>query len=84
YPKLVCAIPFTPAPGSRILATDAAVRKALLAHAVELVLGADAPYSSLHVLFATEAEAHECAGAGMLLRSGVQVGLDLTDLFLEA
>ncbi len=29
-------------------------------------------YPSLHVLFATQAEAHECAGRGMLLRSGVQ------------
>ena len=35
YPKLVAAIPFTPAPGPRLFAADAAVRAALLQAALE-------------------------------------------------
>ena len=72
YPKLVCAIPFTPAPGARILGTLPAARVALLARALAWVLGPDPDHSSLHVLFATEAEARECAARGMILRAGVQ------------
>ena len=76
YPKLVAAIPFTPAPGPRLLAADAAVRRALLDGALALL----APsrfcgrpgYSSLHVLFPTEAEIAVCETAGMLVRHGVQ------------
>lgn len=72
YPKLIAAIPFTPAPGARILARDAAVREALLQRALALVHDSPAGYSSLHVLFASESEARECAALGMLVRTGVQ------------
>ena len=33
YPKLLCAVPFTPVPGSRLLARDAASRRLLLQRA---------------------------------------------------
>ena len=72
YPKLIAAIPFTPAPGARLLARDAAVREALLQRALALMHDSPAGYSSLHVLFATAPEAHECAALGMLVRTGVQ------------
>ena len=57
YPKLVSAVPFTPATGRRLLVADDAgpeVSRALLAGARDLAdaLGA----SSIHVLFCTEAE----------------------------
>jgi uncharacterized protein len=69
YPKLVAAVPFTPVPGPRLLAEDAATRRALLERALgELRHG----YSSLHVLFTDELQAREGAAAGMLTRDGVQ------------
>lgn len=69
YPKLVAAVPFTPVTGPRMLAADAAVRRALLrrAHA-ELARG----YSSLHLLFTDELQSAEAAAAGMTMRSGIQ------------
>jgi hypothetical protein len=76
YPKLVAAIPFTPAPGRRFFASDDAVRGALLQAALSRLLPAqgigEPPFSSLHVLFPTESEARACADAGMLVRHGVQ------------
>jgi len=70
YPKLVAAVPFTPVPGPRLLAADAATRTALLDCARALVAGG--AYSSLHLLFLDDAQAAEGADAGMILRSGVQ------------
>jgi predicted N-acyltransferase len=70
YPKLVAAIPFTPTPGPRLLAHGDAPRRALLAHARGLLDGG--AYSSLHVLFAPEAEIALCAAEGLMVRSGVQ------------
>lgn len=70
YPKLLCAIPFTPVSGARLLARDAGARAALIdvlratQQATEL--------SSTHILFPPEAEAKQLADAGYLLRSGVQ------------
>jgi predicted N-acyltransferase len=76
YPKLVAAIPFTPAEGPRFFAADAAVREALLRAALARLQPAerrgDPPFSSLHVLFPTEAEARACEAAGMVVRNGVQ------------
>ena len=79
YPKLVAAIPFTPATGPRLLAAeaaDAATRNALLAYALSLLHAHDddgsARHSSLHVLFSTEADAEACSRAGMIVRHGVQ------------
>ncbi len=72
YPKLVVAIPFTPAPGARLLAADPMLRSALLDRALRRVHDGPGGYSSLHVLFPTATEAQECAALGMLVRTGVQ------------
>lgn len=74
YPKLLGAVPFTPATGPRFLnhpETDAAtVRQALIQGAVTLVerLGV----SSLHVNFPTEPEWSAMEEAGMLPRQDIQ------------
>ena len=70
YPKFLSAIPFTPCTGTRLLARDDAARKALVQAA--LGLAAEAPVSSLHVLFPLEDEAQLLQEAGMLLRRSVQ------------
>ena len=68
YPRLVSAVPFTPATGPRILAASDAAGAALLAAARELMpeLGA----SSLHVLFP------DAAGRASLVRAGLMPRLD--------
>jgi predicted N-acyltransferase len=70
YPKLVAAIPFTPASSPRLIADDPATRAQLLAGALALV--ADEGLSSLHILFPEASEAAECAAAGLMLRNSVQ------------
>ena len=70
YPKLVCAVPFTPATGARLLAADEAVR-ARLAGAL-LGIARDSAVSSLHVLFPAEADARALRDLGLLERSSVQ------------
>jgi hypothetical protein len=76
YPKLVCAIPFTPTPGARLLAREDGVRTALLERALAGIdptrEGVVRPCSSLHVLFPDAADAALCERTGMTLRSGVQ------------
>ncbi|MEO5699426.1 MAG: GNAT family N-acetyltransferase [Casimicrobiaceae bacterium] len=72
YPKLLGAIPFTPAPGPRLLGEDRIARAALLQHALGMVHEEVGGYASLHILFLPEAEATACADAGMLIRMGVQ------------
>ena len=70
YPKALVAPPFTPVPGARLLARDAATRVAL---ARALVLWCkDAGLSSLHLLFASDADVAACVAAGMMLRHNVQ------------
>ena len=80
YPKLVAAIPFTPAEGPRLIAADDAVRDALLRAALARLQlpprHGVAPFSSLHVLFSSEAEARACEAAGMAVRNGVQFRWD--------
>ncbi|HZR67902.1 MAG TPA: GNAT family N-acetyltransferase [Burkholderiales bacterium] len=68
YPKLVAAVPFSPVTGPRLLARDRATRSLLVRAALQLATSA----SSLHVLFAPEAEAGELAAHGMMLRRSVQ------------
>jgi predicted N-acyltransferase len=70
YPKLLCAVPFTPATGPRLLAAGPAER-ARLAQAL-LELARDTQVSSLHVLFPSAADAEALRAAGMLERSGIQ------------
>ncbi len=70
YPKLLCAAPFTPVPGPRLLAhTDAA--RAGLAAAIRTLaqrIGA----SSAHVNFVGEDDARALVGSGYLARTGEQ------------
>ncbi|MNE13574.1 hypothetical protein D3C80_1064140 [compost metagenome] len=91
YPKLLGAVPFTPATGPRFLhspGTDAAtVREALLQGALTLVerLGV----SSLHVNFPTEPEWRAMTQAGLLPRRDIQFiwrneGYQTFDDFLAA
>ncbi|HZM35403.1 MAG TPA: GNAT family N-acetyltransferase [Burkholderiales bacterium] len=65
YPKLVCAVPFTPVRGQRILGKD---KPALIEEALRLARGT----SSLHVLFPSEDEARLLATRGLMLRRTVQ------------
>ncbi len=70
YPKALVAVPFTPVPGARLLARNAAERtllvKALTAWCEEENL------SSLHVLFASDEDVAACEEAGLMLRHTVQ------------
>jgi uncharacterized protein len=70
YPKAVVAVPFTPVPGARLLARNAAERtllvKALVAWCKKEKL------SSLHLLFAADQDVAACDEAGLMLRHTVQ------------
>ena len=74
FPKLVAAVPFTPASGPRLLTAPAADRQAtgdvLLAGA--LALARDSAASSVHVLFPTHEEAAALGARGWLLRKDCQ------------
>jgi predicted N-acyltransferase len=70
YPKLLCAVPFTPVPGTRLMATDAASRR-LLADALR-ALAERSGWSSAHALFLDDADQQAFDRAGWLLREGVQ------------
>lgn len=74
YPKLIVAVPFTPATGPRVLVRDGADEAEILA-----AFGALLPrvvgklgLSSAHVLFPTETQAASLVGTGLLHRSGLQ------------
>lgn len=74
YPKLVCAIPFTPMSGQRLLvapgADHQAVRLALIEGALEVAREENA--SSSHWLFHTEDEMAFLQQQGLALRLGCQ------------
>jgi uncharacterized protein len=70
YPKGVVAVPFTPVPGSRLLARDGDARRALVQ--TLLALCADEKLSSLHLLFGTDEDVAACEAAGLMLRHNVQ------------
>ncbi|MBU9229633.1 GNAT family N-acetyltransferase [Burkholderia multivorans] len=70
YPKLLCAVPFTPVQGTRLLAVDDDARRRLAATLLAFAEQSDA--SSLHVLFPTGDEARLLESMGMMLREGVQ------------
>ncbi|MDD0814459.1 GNAT family N-acetyltransferase [Curvibacter sp. HBC28] len=74
YPKAVLAVPFTPVPGARLLAVDAAAREALLGavltHCEKLQL------SSLHLLFGSQDDLQACAALGLMQRHTVQFHWD--------
>ena len=70
YPKLLCAVPFTPVAGLRVLAPSPELRVQLLHAALELAR--ELGVSSLHCLFPDESQALEMQQEGMMLRQGVQ------------
>jgi uncharacterized protein len=70
YPKLQCAVPFTPAPGRRVLARDATVEAALAQGALGLAQRADV--SSVHVTFASEEQCRRLEPLGYMTRAGLQ------------
>nr|WP_309831021.1 GNAT family N-acetyltransferase [Paracidovorax wautersii] len=70
YPKAVVAVPFTPVPGARLLARDAASRTALLRALVAWC--GEAELSSLHLLFGADADVEAAREAGLMLRHTVQ------------
>ncbi|EHR71830.1 hypothetical protein BurJ1DRAFT_3014 [Burkholderiales bacterium JOSHI_001] len=70
YPKLLVAVPFTPVPGSRLLADSAPARQALLAALQGLAQ--EQGLSSVHLLFHDEADALAAQGLGWMARHNVQ------------
>ncbi|WP_395700081.1 GNAT family N-acetyltransferase [Aquabacterium sp.] len=70
YPKLLVAVPFTPVPGSRLLAVDAEARVQLLAALQAHAQGHE--LSSAHLLFHDEADAEAARALGWMPRQGIQ------------
>ena len=70
YPKAVVAVPFTPVPGSRLLAANAALRVQLV-QAVQAWC-AQQQLSSCHVLFGDDTDHAALQQAGWMERAGVQ------------
>jgi predicted N-acyltransferase len=70
YPKAVIAVPFTPVPGTRLLARDEAAR-ALLVQAV-CQWCEDENVSSVHILFASDDDVLTSAQHDLMLRHTVQ------------
>ncbi|WP_084646439.1 GNAT family N-acetyltransferase [Devosia insulae] len=70
YPKLQCAVPFTPVTGPRFLAKDDASRTALIRTAETLATRNN--ISSVHATFVSEAEADLARGSGWLVRHDTQ------------
>jgi len=74
YPKLLCAIPFTPATGERMLVGSGADAAALRSQLIDQALqyAADEGLSSLHVLFCASEQGQQLADRGLLLRRDCQ------------
>ena len=70
YPKAVVAVPFTPVPGTRLLADSEATRTRLVAGVRALC--EQAGVSSLHLLFGAPDDLAACERDGMMLRQTVQ------------
>ncbi|ADU36742.1 GNAT family N-acetyltransferase [Variovorax paradoxus] len=70
YPKAVIAVPFTPVPGSRLLARDAQSRTLLVQALVAWCK--QEGLSSLHLLFGADGDIAACTEAGLMLRNTVQ------------
>jgi predicted N-acyltransferase len=74
YPKLILAVPFTPATGHRVLwhpSRDRGETIGIFAQALRTITR-EMELSSAHVLFPEEAEARLWEAAGLSLRHGVQ------------
>lgn len=88
YPKLQCAVPFTPVAGPRLLSRHNDDRHRLALGQTMAQLAEQAGLSSVHVTFCDEAEAALLESQGFLRRLGSQYhwenrGYDRFDDFLE-
>ncbi|MBT0961242.1 GNAT family N-acetyltransferase [Denitromonas iodatirespirans] len=70
YPKWLCAIPFSPLPGRRLLGADIAHRAQLLRETLGWIAAGEA--SSFHLLFPDADDTALAAAAGLQIRHGVQ------------
>ena len=70
YPKLLGAVPFTPVPGTRLMARDATARAHLAAAIGQFAK--QAHLSSAHVLFLDDNDRATFEQAGWMIRRGVQ------------
>jgi predicted N-acyltransferase len=70
YPKALIAPPFTPVPGSRLLARDAASRHILLKAVMAWCEKEN--LSSLHLLFCSDEDVKTCKAEALMLRHTVQ------------
>jgi predicted N-acyltransferase len=70
FPKATCAVPFTPVPGSRLLAIDDKSRQALLKAMLEMAQ--QHRLSSLHLLFTSDDDRAACNALGLMQRQTVQ------------
>ena len=70
YPKLQCAVPFTPVTGPRLIAKAPAVQAALLQAMAQVAR--QSGLSGAHITFCTEAEARLGEEAGFLARASEQ------------
>ncbi len=70
YPKVLCAIPFTPVQGSRILCKSQSDQNALISGLKSLL--SENGLSSAHILFPMATEAEALKEQGFLLRDSVQ------------
>ena len=74
YPKLVAAVPFTPATGPKLLVRPGADREAVTGALLDAArsLGDELGVSSSHALFLPERELAEFAGRGFAVRHSLQ------------
>ncbi len=70
YPKALCAVPFTPVPGTRLMARSAQARQALAGALRQWA--DDSRLSSAHVVFVDAADQQALQAEGWMLREGVQ------------
>ena len=70
YPKALIAPPFTPVPGSRLLARDADSRQILLKAVIAWCEKEN--LSSLHLLFCSDEDVETCKAESLMLRHTVQ------------
>ncbi len=70
YPKAVVAVPFTPVPGTRLMARDAVARQWLVRALCQWCT--DEGISSLHILFASDEDVASAAREGLMARHTVQ------------
>lgn len=70
YPKAVIAVPFTPVPGTRLLARDDAARALLVQAVCQWCEGENV--SSVHILFASQDDVQTSTEQDLMLRHTVQ------------